>query len=247
MLHHMEIRGAPADSIRRLVPALDSVAARVPISGRAYGEGHDLIERYGDAEMQRRWALRVARAGQGSLYFGARVADRWLADPEIRDPVVESLQRTLGEGCSPSNHHYAKRLTYFNWQANCVRRRLNGFSELSHIALLQRQLPAALEYADSSVAIDAARGGCFGRESHRARANARLAAGDTAGAAESFAKSFWFNDGKRETAAERDSIRRLVVSAVDSAAFVRLLAVAEREGLACQQKQRDVWKVPEKR
>jgi hypothetical protein len=98
-----------------------------------------------------------------------------------------------------------------------------------------------------SVAIDAGRGGCFGGESHRARANARFAAGDTAGGVESFAKSFRYNDGKRETAAERDSIRRVVASAMDSAGFVRLVAASEQEGLACQRKQRDDRKAAEGR
>jgi hypothetical protein len=246
MLRYMENRGAPADSIRRLLPRLASLGARAPIWGRFFRDAQGIVDRYGDAGMQRQWALRAARAGQGTLYFSQRLADRWLADPEIRDALVEDLQHTVGEGCSTSNRHYSKGRAYFNWQTNCVRRRLNAFNELSRIALLQRRLSAALEYADSSVAIDAASGGCFGRESHRARANARLAAGDITGAAESFAKSFWFNDGKQETAAERDSIRRLVASAMDSASFVRLVAGSEQEMLACQQKRHDARKAAER-
>jgi hypothetical protein len=237
MLHEMENRGAPADSIRRLVARLDSLGGRTPLTGRDYGVGQDLIERYGDAAMQRRWILRAARSGQRSLYmYRVNVADRWLADPEIREATVASLNGFTARDCGRPTGHYARRLSYFSWKANCVQGRMFAYSQLSHIALLQHEVGRARAFADSSIALNASTGGCFGGPLHRTLANAMLAAGDTAGAARAFAQAFWFNDGKHETAVERDSIRRLVATAIDSARFVGLVAEAERRAVACQQK-----------
>jgi hypothetical protein len=151
----------------------------------------------------------------------------------------------VAERCGDRGAHFARRLSYFNWAVNCERRRMGAFSELSRLALLDHQPASAHAFADSAVAIDRTNGGCFDRASHRALADARLAEGDTAGAARSFATSFWFDDGKASTRAERDSIRRVVAPAVDSAHFSALMAAAVEEGRACARRARDARKSPE--
>lgn len=230
MLHQMELRSAPADSIRLLVRKLDSLGMRLPLNAHV-PEAQAFVSGYGTEDMQRRWALMRARGLRFRTAMVESVDDRWLTDPEIRSLVLNNLHHTANVSCSIPPGRVARQRWNFGWQANCTRARVLAFEELSRLSLLERKPVAARNFADSSVAIGVADDACFGRFGYRRLGSALLATGDTLGAARAFAKSMWYDDG-RETA-HRDSIRRIVAPVMDSAHFWSLIRSAEQEGRTC--------------
>jgi hypothetical protein len=247
MLHAMLVRGISADSVRRLLPRLDSLASLaqlLPGGAQLTGDGPYLIDQYGDDAMRRHWALLAVQRNPHMPIFwgGIIVADRWLADPEIHNAAMATLHRIVDEGCR-STVHYRRSRTNLIWGSDCLRERMWAFDELSRISLRDGQVSAARTFADSSIAMDVSAGGCFGRRGYRESGSAKLAAGDTIAAARAFAKSFWYTSSHGRPL--RDSLMRVVAPAMDSARFNALVRSAEEEGRVCVRTRQALQKAAE--
>ena len=144
---------------------------------------------------------------------------------------MATLRRDTAKDCTTPNGHSAHRQPFFNWRENCDIRRQLSFAALSKVVLLDGRPIEARDLAESSVAITVTSGMCQWRVGYRALGSARLATGDTVGAAEAFAAAFASPDER--SVVSRDSIRRLVAPVVDSARFAALSATAQSEAAAC--------------
>lgn len=190
MVHELELKEFPRDSILPYIPLLDSLFELSSYSARPYRSGeYELVQRYGDVSMRRRWALRSLQRAPGPL-LSLNIEEEWLRDREIRDVAAQALRTGLGAQCVPP------RWLNRNWSsANrneqyCQRLRASARASLSTIALLDGQSPHALALADSAIAQYAASGLCWTNSGHRSRGEALLALGDTTAAANEFALAF---------------------------------------------------------
>ena len=168
-IHEMELRGAPEDSIARLIPSLDTLFVQ------SHGQVGDMyrvvsvIQNRGDSATQRRWSLRAARAGRffPNEFFGRQVIFR---DPEMQDSVEAFAREALADGAGRALWNSS---TYM--QEPRVERAF-AYSYLASVALARHQYRAAVALTDSSRISECA---WMGQDT---RALALLALGDTAGA-----------------------------------------------------------------
>jgi hypothetical protein len=211
-IHEMELRGAPDDSIARLIPSLDTLYAL------AHGSTGDLysvimvVRSHADSATQRRWALRAARAGSylPSDFFGRQAM---LRDPEMQDSVEAFAREVLGNRATPPSRSSASALTDFKFDL------AHAYSYLASIALARHQYRAALALTDSARFSECI---AIGQDT---RALALLALGDTVAAIPYLAPF-----GTNRVVLTPDSARALLGShydprrwqqAVDSVAAVR--------------------------
>lgn len=193
----MELRDAPEDSIKRLIPSLDTLYVL------AHGHVGDMyrivmiVGNHADSATQRRWALRAARAGRffPNEFFGRQVIFR---DPEMQDSVEAFAREVLAEGTKPAL-----------WNSSIYMgdpriERARAYSYLASIALARRQYRAAVALTDSARLSE-----CVGM-GQDTRALALLASGDTA-AAVPYLAAF----GKNSVVLNPDSARTLLGSRFD--------------------------------
>ena len=233
VIHHLENSGVGADSIRRLLPTLDTLGSRTSTVSRPWMDGQDIVQRYGDSLMQRRWVLRAVRARGGQFGAGGMAA-RWLGDPEIRAAATVRLRELADDSCVPRAGKFARRMSPFDWETQCARRKVVSLSELSRIALIEHRVAVARAYADSALAVPNP-GSCWASPGYRVLGEALMAAGDTAAAAKEFAQSTWSGSWQGQLAI--DTLRRRVRPVVDSARFTAMATLAEAARLACFREQ----------
>ena len=232
MVHEIELKEPPLDSIKPLIPMLDTLYERAPVRHGRFGDEFSLVERYGDSAMKRRWALHALDQAP-SPWRGLNVEEKWLADPEIRAKVSAQLKSSGIRECT------RPRWVGRNWvsadarELNCLRGRAQVVATMSRVALLDGRTAEALALADSSIRLTAQLSNCWLRTGREARANALLARGDTVGAAREFATAFtvgfdsWQNNDALRKAYER------VRSVVDSVQWATMRASAQASMGAC--------------
>ena len=231
MVHEYELKEPPADSIRPYLPLLDTLFELSGAGTRRYwSQDYELVTRYGDAAMQRRWALRSIQRHGGSLQT-LNIDSKWLKDREIRDQASVALRAGLAAACdlprwmSRGNSTDQRRARY------CQNMRASALTSLSHIALLDGQPLQALALADSSLALHDASGSCWTTMGRDARGQALLARGDTIAAAREFARAYAPTNWQA-TDAQKSIVARLG-SAVDSARWAAFNADAAAENKRC--------------
>ena len=232
MVHAVELKEPPADTIRRYLPLLDTLLMRNVRDTRTnLSEAYSLVRQYGDSAMQRRWALRALRqmASVGSVNPG--IEDRWLRDREIR----EATRRVVRAGlvAQPSEPRWLARGWLSEQQRTryCLGKQAAGLGTLSKVAMLNGQLAEASALADSAVAIVDTAGTCQTARAHQARGDARLARGDTVGAARDFAIAF-AGDNWRSIDARKAMAIRLGAS-VDAGRWAAFEAEARADRSRC--------------
>ena len=232
MVHEIELKEPPLDSIRPLIPMLDTLYQRAPTRHGRFGEEFSLAARYGDSTMKRRWALH-ALDQDISPWRGLNIEEKWLADPEIRAKVTAQLRSSGIPEC------VRPRWVGRNWvsadarEQNCLRGRAQVVATMSHVALLDGRTAEALALADSSIRLSGQLSNCWLRTGRLAKANALLARGDTVGAAREFASAFTAGfDSWQGTDALRESYQR-VRPVVDSAQWTGLITAARATMDAC--------------
>jgi hypothetical protein len=196
-IHEMELRGAPEDSIARLIPSLDTLYASA--HGR-FGDVYRVVMVVGnhaDSATARRWALRAARAGRylPTDFFGRQAI---LRDPEMQDSVEAFAREVLANGATLPTWSSPSAITDFKLD------RARAYSYLASVALARRQYRAALMLTDSARVSDCI---AIGQDT---RALALLALGDTAAAIPYLAPF-----GKNRVVISPDSARTLLGSHFD--------------------------------
>lgn len=161
-IHEMELRGAPRDSIARLLPSLDTLYAKNGQRVRQFYTLRSVVANNGDSASIRRWSLRQARAGY--YYFNEFHGRRFMfRDQELRDSV-EAGARDILATASPNESWYS------------LLERSRAYWSLASVALARGDYHAAVRFTDST-RVDA----CIwmGQDT---RALALLAMGDTVAA-----------------------------------------------------------------
>ena len=187
LIHEVELKEPPADSIRRYLPLLDSLLLRNQKADMS--EGYALVQHYGDPAMQRRWVLEWLKRSGGSMR-SQNVGHKWLQDAEIRAQAETSLRAGLASSCD------LPRWMSWGWVAvsrrasYCDNTHARALASLSEIALLDGRAPRALALADSSLALFTVAGNCEGSPAHLARGRVLLARADTLAAAREFAMAW---------------------------------------------------------
>lgn len=237
MVHQIELKGPPADSIRPYLPRLDTLYELAGPGPLRYAsdyasDGYELVTRYGDPVMQRRWVLRSLQRTEGpvlSLYFDRK----WLTDREIRDQAALALRAGLAAPCDlpprwmpRGSASQQSRLRY------CRGRRAGALSTLSDITLLEGQTSHALALADSAVTLSDSAGQCWTTNGRSSRGEALLARGDTIAAAREFAVAVGHLSWQ-SIAAHKAIVKRLG-AAVDSAKWAVFDADASAEWKRCR-------------
>jgi hypothetical protein len=192
-LHEMELRGAPRDSIARLLPSLDTLYERSGGELRRPYEIRSLVANNGDSATIHRWAVREARAGRYYFneFFGRRTT---FLDAELRDSVEAYAREVLAmppTGEAPTS----ERSSLYQIE------RARAYSYLASVALARKQYRAAVVLADSGRLDE-----CHwpGQDT---RAIALIALGDTAQAVPYLAAF-----GKNSTVLSADSAQRMLGS-----------------------------------
>jgi hypothetical protein len=229
MVHEFELKEPPADSIRPYLPLLDTLFMRAG-TGVYVGEGHALVEHYGDSAMQRRWTLRALQRNDRPIMV-LNIDDKWLADREIRDRAVLAVRAGLTAQCQ------VPRWVSRGWSSDQRRERYcqgqlaAAYATMSDLVLLDGQASHAIALADSALAQVAAAGTCWTERPHRARGLALLARGDTVDAAREFSMAFR-DDNWQSIDAHKAMMARLG-AAVDGAKWAGFDAEAKAEAKAC--------------
>jgi hypothetical protein len=142
MVHQIELKEPPADSIRPYLPLLDTLYELVgpgPLL-RSASIGYELAMRYGDTAMQRRWVLRSIHRTRG-----LSIDHKWLEDREIRDQASLGLRAGLAARCDlPPRWMSLGSAFEQSRDRYCRARRAGMLSTLSEIALLEGQTSQAL-------------------------------------------------------------------------------------------------------
>ena len=204
MIHELELKEPPADSVRPYIPLLDTLYLRA--NAGDVSDAYGYARRYGDEAMQRRWALRsLGRRDYPRLALN--IDDRWLADREIRQKAESLLRDGLSGGCEQSRWMARGWMSPQAKRRNCVGSRARALTTLSTIALIEGDVAHALSLADSSVGLNDSAGLCWSAGGLAARADALLARGDTLGAAREYAMAYgydnWQSIDARKAAAKR--------------------------------------------
>ncbi|NUO63272.1 MAG: hypothetical protein HOQ11_05025 [Gemmatimonadaceae bacterium] len=201
-IHAMELRGAPRDSILRLIPSLDTVLRSTRGIPDDHWTAQDLIARYEDSTAARRWRLRMAAAGRGVMPFDLTGRQTALADRELRDSAETGARRLL------------ERLAGVGGP-DAGRTRAFMYGQLGSIALARGEPRRVIALTDSS-RIDSCR--WLGRDT---RALAYLALGDSASARDlllPFAGGEWSGAAAAQRALGLDMTDPRVKQSADSAA-----------------------------
>ena len=215
-IHEMELRGAPADSVAALVPLLDSLYATSRLGGQLLDQIVLITGRYADSVVQRRWALRSARAGRYFPgYFSARAES--FSDPQLRDSAASYARDVLATAATPVPWNGPRNMP------NAKLDRAIAYSTLASVALARHQYHAALALTDSARISD-----CVwpGRD---ARALALLALGDTAAAIPNLAAY-----GRAPFALSADATRRLLGPRFNPQQWQAAVDSVERVRLSCR-------------
>ncbi len=233
MVHQIELKEPPADSIRSYLPLLDTLyelAGAGPV--RSVSDADGLVTRYGDPAMQRRWILRSLQRTEGpvlSLDFDRK----WLTDREIRDQATLVLRAGLAARCEwPPRWMSRGSALEQRRDRYCRGWRAGALSTLSGIALLDGQTSHALALADSGVALDDLAGRCGTTGGRNSRGEALLARGDTLAAAHEFAFAVGWPGNWQSIDAHKAIVQRLG-TAVDSAKWAEFDAEAGAEWKRC--------------
>ena len=229
VVHDVELREPPRDSITAYLPLLDSLLMRAGPGAEPDREARALVNQYGDDAMQRRWLLQTLDAAtqRGQLVRGLDLGDKWLRDAEIRRRGEVLLRAGLPGNC-PMPRWLARGWTSPQRKQNyCTSGRAAALASLSDIALRDGQTAHALALADSAVALVSS--GSFCLPTGRAqRGEALLASGDTLAAAREFAPAYGF-ESWQSIDASKAAVARLRPSVTGAAwEAMRLQARADR-------------------
>ena len=233
MVHEMELEELPADSIRPYVGLLDSLFERaVSLDASFVGnEGVGIVNRYGSAAMQRRWALRsLQRARNGRLSLN--INPKWLEDREIRDQAVITLRAGLAARCKLPGWMTRAGRSEQQRVRHCGGVQGSALAALSEIALIDGQTSRALSLADSAVERYRLAGTCWSDGGHSARGHALLARGDTVAASREFAYAYAPYDNW-QTIAVYTAIVKRIGAAVDSTTWAAFGAEGKSELKRC--------------
>ena len=232
VVHDVELKEPPRDSITAYLPLLDSLLVRAGPGAQPDGQARALVNQYGDESMQRRWLLRAldARMQQGALVRGLDLGDKWMRDADIRRRSEALLRANLAGTCA------MPRWLSRGWaspqlkQNYCVSGRAAAFASLSDIALRDGQTAHALALADS--AVELVSGETFCNPTGRAqRGEALLASGDTLAAAREFAQAYAFGNWQNIDA--RTAIKARLRGSVTGGAWEATREKAEADRKAC--------------
>ena len=232
VVHDVELKEPPRDSITAYLPLLDSLLVRAGPGAQPDGQARALVNQYGDESMQRRWLLRAldARMQQGALVRGLDLGDKWMRDADIRRRSETLLRANLAGSCAMPRWLSRGWASPQRKQNYCTSGRAAALASLSDIALRDGQTAHALALADSAVALVS--GGSFCIRTGRAeRGEALLVSGDTLAAAGEFAKAYGFPTWRNIDAAKTIATR--LGSVVTGAAFEVMRLRAEADGAAC--------------
>lgn len=228
LVHEVELKEPPADSIRRYLPLLDSLMMHAGSGDMS--EAYTLVQHYGDVGMQRRWVLEwMKRSGRRML--GMNIDHKWMQDPEIRSQATLSLRAGLASSCDLPRWMSRGWVAAGRRARYCDNAHARVLAVLSEIALLDGSAPRARVLADSSLALYAAAGYCEGSPAHMARGRAALAQADTGLAAREFARGLGA-DNWRNFETHAAIVKQLAV-AVDSATWSALDGSARVEYARC--------------
>ncbi len=232
LVHDVELREPPRDSLMAYLPLLDSLLDRAGLGAVPDGQARALVNQYGDEGMQRRWLLRgmEARMQRGELVRGLDLSDKWLKDTEIRRRSEVLLRAGLSGTCALPRwlaRGWGSLQRMLNY---CVSGRAAALASLSDIALRDGRTAHALALADSAVALVS--GGSFCLRTGRAqRGEALLASGDTLAAAREFAQAYEFGSWQNNDA--RTAIEARLRGSVTGAAWQSMREKAEADRRAC--------------
>lgn len=231
MVHQIELKEPPADSIRPYLPLLDTLYA---LGGAEWGlqtsEAYAILTRYGDLAMQRRWALLSLQRASGPM-LSLNIDRKWLKDRELRDQAASGLRAGLGVRCGLPRW-MARGSTSAQWRDRyCLSQRAGALSTLSDIALLDGQTSHALALADSAVTLSDSAGQCWTTPGRNSRGEALLARGDTLSAAREFA--FAVGRGSWQGIDAHKALVKRLGTAVDSAKWAEFDAEAGAEWKRC--------------
>ena len=224
-LHDIELKPVTniQDSIRPWIPVLDSLyrrsGANMP-SLRAI----DLVNRYGDSSTKAGWPLRRSMA----LPFVYRVSVYGLPDTSAQS--VALAREFASTPCERPSGKFLLGSSMSTWRYVCEMRKSATWSYLSAVDLARVNARGALVNADSGVAYGAPH--CIPYPAIRARARARIALGDTVGAAQDFAVAFGVS---RDNARLRIEAQASLGERYRAAAFDAVADSARQSVLACRQ------------
>lgn len=232
VVHDVELREPPRDSITAYLPLLDSLLVRAGPGAGPDGQARALVNQYGDEAMQRRWLLRAldAHMQRGDLVRGLDLGDKWIKDAEIRRRGEVLLRAGLSGTCA------IPRWLARGWgspqrnQNYCVSGRAAALASLSDIALRDGQPAHALALADSAVALVSGGSLCL-RTGRAQRGEALLASGDTLAAAREFALAYEFGNWQNIDA--RTAIEARLRGSVTGVAWEAMREKAEADRKAC--------------
>jgi len=226
MVHAIELRDPPhvVDSVRPWLPVLDSLYLRSRPTLDPYSNEMLLFQRQGDSVQKAGWRRRFAQPR--SFFTRASL-------PAKADAKTESdVRRILAAGCAkPSGRFPLPDVSaWYRW---CAFDHSLLWNYLAEAHLSRGDATGAETLADSGIAAVAGR--CADRLSLRIRGDAKLARGDTTGAARDYAREFgrWSVDREIRTRA----IARLGAR-FDSSAFESAADSARRESVGCLRRQK---------
>ena len=233
MVHAIELREPPADTMRRYLPMFDSLYERGGGRGESNYEVAALIKRYGDRAMYDRWVIRGLRS-RGLHYYGIAMDDESLRRPEVRALAEPRLRRITADRCALPPGKYPSVTSVSVWQEQCHGSRAMAYGFLSRMELFAGDPRRALADADSSAAANVARGSCWRNIGERRRGEALVALGDLPGAAISLSRAYAWDEVENNK--RRDSVGRSLRPVVDSARWASLVAAGRAEHEACSRR-----------
>ena len=234
LVHEVELKEPPADTIRRYLPLLDSLLLRNEKADMS--EAYALVQQYGDLAMQRRWVLEWLKRAGGpvlSQHFGhtMNIDQKWLQDAEIRAQAATSMRAGLASSCDLPRWMGRGWVPFGRRARYCDNAHARALASLSEIALLDGRASHALALADSSLALFTVAGNCAAIPAHMARGRVLLARADTLAAAREFAAGLR-PDEWHEIDAHAAVVKQLGAS-VPAATWASLDAAARVESSRC--------------
>lgn len=231
MVHDVELREPPADTVRRYLPMFDSLYERSGGRSRSNFQVAYTVKQYGDRAMYDRWVMRSLRGAAGN-YFGVALDDESLARPDVRALAEPRLRKIANNTCVLPPGRYPVLFSTAVWWSQCQGTRAQAYGLLSRLALLSGNPRQAVAEADSSITVYALQQNCWRNTGQRRRAEALFALGDQAGAAVPYSRSYAWDDARADHV--RDSVGRSLRPAVDSARWSALVADARAEFQGCK-------------
>ena len=235
LVHDVELREPPRDSITPYLPLLDSLLALAGPSVQPDGQARALVNTYGDEAMQRRWLLRRLDAGRqrGELVRGLDLGDKWLRDAEVRRRGEAMLRAGLSGTCSMPRWLTRGWTTSARKEHFCTSGRAAALASLSDITLRDGQSAHALALADSAVALVG--GASFCLPTGRAqRGEVLLASGNTLAAAWEFAQQYGFAYESWQNIEARQALEARLRPSVTVEAWGAMRRKAEADRKKCR-------------